>query len=215
MPTLTVSDIKTLVRDMITEATPSVVTDTELTNLINDGYKEVAVKSLSYEKKITKTNIPIARRISLIGENILKVHYVEYNLGSSCLGMQQIFPERIGHIPIDGYSPQNYFKWWNCLTIEPMPDVATYDLYIYASCIPGTVLTDSDYLTYLPEEFHECVWQFALTYASYKLKRYGEAAMYYNRYIDNLQKRKFEYVYKYADPRLIQDIPANVKKTRK
>jgi hypothetical protein len=146
--------------------------DTELTNLINDGYKEVAVKSLAYEKKITKTNIQIARRISVIGDNVLKVHYLEYNFSTGCYGMQQIFPERIGHIPIDGYSPQYYFKWWNCITIEPLPDVATYDLYIYASCIPDVVLTDSDYLTYLPEEFHECVLMFVLTYSCYKLKRY-------------------------------------------
>jgi hypothetical protein len=38
--------------------------------------------------------------------------------------------------------------------------------------------------------------------------------MYYNRYITNLQKRKFEYVYKYADSKFIQDVPANVKKVR-
>lgn len=213
MATLTLATIRNLIRSDLNEATTTAITDTELNSIINDGYKDVSVKGMCYENKITLTDIPISiRMIPLSSYNIVRLNYVEYNLGASgCLGLLSVMPQTIGHIPINGYSPQYYFKWGNYLVIEPLPDVGTYDLFLYASCYPAAVMTaDGDTPASLPIEFHESVYQYALAFSCLKLKRWGDAANFYNKYIENVQSKKFEYVSKYPDSRMMHELPATV-----
>lgn len=212
MATLTLTLMRTLIRGTLNESSTSILSDTELNSLINDGYKDVCVKALCYESKLTKSNITASVPfVSLKSDNVIKVNYVEYDLGSSGLGMISAYPQTLGHVTINGYTPQYWFQWGDILVIEPLPDVATYDLYVYASCYPSAVLSgDSDTASCVPAEFHECILMFATSFACLKLKRWGDAAMFYNKYIESVQSKKAEYVSKYTEVRQLHDIPANV-----
>jgi hypothetical protein len=118
MGTLTLKIIRDLIRSNLNESGTTGITDTELNSIINDGYKDTAAKGLCYESKITMTNISASVRVlPLIGNNVIRVNYVEYNLASSGLGMMSIMPQNMGHMPIDGTTPQFWFQWGDFLII--------------------------------------------------------------------------------------------------
>ena len=212
MATLTLSTIRNLVRSDLNERSTTSLTNTELNAIINDGYKDVAAKALCYENKLTKSNIPVSvRMIPLASDNVIKVNYVEYDLGTSCLGLMEILPTALGHVPIDGYTPQFWFQWGDYLVIEPLPDAGTYDLFVYASCYPSAVMSsDSATPSDLPIEFHEDVYFFAKAFANLKLKRWADFAVAYNAYITDIQIKKAKYITKYPDTRALHTLPQNV-----
>jgi hypothetical protein len=128
--------------------------------------------------------------------------------------MLRIVPQAIGANPLSGNAPQNWFTWGRYIVIEPVPDVATYDLAIYASCYPAAEMTaDSDTPASLPPEFHECVYLFARAYANLKLRRWGAFSSGYNAYIADVQGKKYEYILKHPDPRASSVIPEFVEVT--
>jgi len=212
MATLTLGTIRNMVRSELNEITYLSISNDEISGLVNDGIKDISVKALCYESLITKSNIPkSARLISLAGDNIININSVSY-AGKTEIGMECVIPQKLGHIPINGYTPQFWFKWGNYLIIEPLPDVATYSVYIFASCYPTSViLNDGDFIPNLPVEFHECVYLYTLTYSCFKLKRWQEGGEFYNRYVESVQMKKFEYVMKATDYDNT-DIPAKVSK---
>ena len=212
MSTLTLKNIRDLVRSGLNEPSTTAITDTELNSIINDGYINVAVKGLCYEDKIAVTSIPSSIDIiSLLSYNIVRVNYVEYNLGTSALGMTCVLPQAIGHIPLDGNSPQYWFQWGYYLKIEPMPATATYSLNLFASCYPTTaMLADDDTPSLIPSEFHECVYLYAMTFSCFKLRRWEDAIMNYNRFTESVQIKRLEYVSKFAEVRAVQDVPKTV-----
>ena len=222
MGTLTLSTIRSLIRSDLNESSTTLLSNTELNSLVNDGYKDTAVKGLCYEKKITFSNIATQKIIALdfATNRILRVNYVEYKSGSTegGWGLVGILPQAIGHCDLEYVNvtngtgtPQFWYQWGDYLVIEPLPDVNSYDLEVYASCYPDAVVSsDSGLLTYLPVEFHECAYLFALSFAALKLKRWGDAANAYNRYIVEVQRKRNEYIMKYPDGRFDHELPDNV-----
>lgn len=212
MGLLTLTLIRAIVRRNLDLASVTPISDTELNAIINDGYRDVCVKSLCYETKITQTNIPASiRYVPLMSSNVIRVNYVEYDLSSSCLGMQEVLPQTIGHTPADTSVPRYWFQWGDYLVIEPLPDVATYDLFIYASCLPSTDLSgDTDKPSAVPPELQDCIAIFATAFSALKLKRWAAFAYYYNKYIELVQLYKDEYITKYPEARSLQDIPNTV-----
>jgi hypothetical protein len=217
MSTMTLAVIRTLIRSELNETGTSLLTDTELNRIVNDGYKDVAVKGLCYENKLTYDNISTGTRtISLSANGVIRVNYVEYKTGTTegGLGLLCVAPQTIGHSTIDeaANTPRYWFQWGQNLIIEPVPDAATYDLAVYAACYPAAVLSaDGDKPDSIPVEFHECVYGFALAFAAYKLKRWGDAGNAYNRYIMDVQRKRAEYVTKYPEGRYTHEIPDDVK----
>lgn len=209
MATLTLTLMRSMVRDLLNESSTTSITDTEINTAVNDGYKDVAVKALCYESKIAKSNIPAAiNRVSLVGSNVVRVNYVEYDLSTSCLGMLGTMPQTMGHSSIDTYAPQYWFQWGEYLVIDPTPDAATYDLNVFASCYPSAVLSnDSDTLSCLPVEFHEDVINFATSFLAYKLRRWTEASYFYNKYIASIQRKRVEYIAKVPENFYATQIP--------
>ena len=209
MATLTLSTIRSLLRNDLNDSGTVTLTDAELNTLINDGYKDVCVKGCCYESKITKSNIPTGvSLVPLVGLSVIRVNYVAYDTGTGEKGMLRIVPQALGANPLTGATPQHWFQWGPYLVIEPTPDVATYDLFVYASCYPATVLSnDTDTPSAVPAEFHECVYRFSMAYANLKLRRWGRFATAYNEYIIDLQAKREEYIAKHPDPREIKRIP--------
>ncbi len=213
MATLTLVKIRTLVRSNKNNINTSLISDLELNAIINDGYKDVCIKSLCYEKKITKTNILSGvSMVPILTDNIVNINFVEYDLGSSgCIGMVEVIPNIVGRLSVDNYTPQFWFQWGDYLIIDPVPAVSTYDLNIYASCYPDTVITnDFDTPLYLPTEFHESIINFCTYAASIKLKRWADISDSYNYYINDLQRKRYEYINKQIDYRMYTEIPNSV-----
>lgn len=216
MGTLTITNIINNVRSALNETSTTMLSDAELTILINDGYKDICAKALSYEKKITKDNISTSQKIvPLVGENVARINYVEYKSGTTegGKGMMCVLPQAVGHIPINTNAPQYWYQWGEYLVLEPLPDAATYDLSVYASCYPSAVLvaTSADLpASDLPVEFHEDVYYFTLAFAALKLKRWADAATAYNRYIADIQIKRMQYITKQVDIRMTHELPESV-----
>jgi hypothetical protein len=209
MGTLTLSTMRSLLRSRYNEASTVRVTDTELNAILNDGYKDTAVKGLCYECKIPKTNIPSAvKMVPLRGSNVVRVMFVEYDkgvLGST--GLLCAAPQMTGYEPIKSDVPKSWFQWGEFLTIEPPPDVATYDLNIFAACYPAAEMGDSDTPSSLPAEFHECVYLFGEAFTALKLKRWSDFHLIYNKYIDTVQSKRMQFISKFPDSRDMNEIP--------
>lgn len=217
MGTLTLAVIRNLVRSDLNETTTTMLTDTELNSIVNDGYKDVCAKGLCYENKLTFDNIAAEKIVSLIGNNVIRVNYVEYKSGTTQggKGMLGILPQSVGHNPINSNTPHQWFQWGQYLIIEPIPDVATCDLAVYAACYPAAVMSaDGDLPASIPVEFHECVYMFAVAFAALKLKRWSDAANAYNKYIVDIQRKRSEYIMKYPDGRISHWLPDSVEEKR-
>ena len=214
MATMTLGTIRNLTRSDLNETTTTMLSDTELNSIANDGYKDTAVKGLCYENKITKDNIAASEKvISLISSNVVRVNYVEYKSGTTegGKGLLCALPQMVGYVTINANVPQYWFQWGPYLIIEPLPDAGTYDLAVYASCYPAAVMSaDGDTPANLPIEFHECVYYFTLAFAALKLKRWADAANAYNKYTTSVQQKRSEYIMKYPDGRLSHEIPESV-----
>jgi hypothetical protein len=209
---LTLATMRNLIRSSLNESTTTSFTDAELNTILNSGYVDVAVKGLCYERQISKTDISSSiRMIPIATDNIIKINQVEYDFGSGCRGMLQVFPQTIGHTLIDTYVPQYWFRWNDYLTVEPLPDAGTYDLNIYAACYPTTAMSaDGDTAALLPLKFQECVYMYGIAFALFKLSRWADAIMAYNKYIESVQSKKFEYIIRPIEDRNTHELPARV-----
>ena len=216
MGTLTLLTMRNLLRSDLNESSTTMLIDAELDKFINDGYKDVAIKGLCYENKIAFDNIPVTQKVVPLlpaTNRIFRVNYVEYKTGATegGLGLLAVLPQTVGRVPINSSAPQYWYQWGDSLIIEPLPDAGTYDLAVYAACYPAAVMSaDGDLATSLPAEFHECVYLFALAYASLKLGRWSDAANTYNRYLADIQRKRMEYIMKFPDQRISQYLPDSV-----
>lgn len=221
MATLTLATIRNLVRSNLNITATSTLSDTELNIIINDGYKDVACKSLAYEVKIAKSNIAVGERlVSLVGSNVIKVNYVEYLSGTTQggWGLVKALPQSFGHNDIDPvnltnyYGPPRYwFQWGEYIAIDPIPDVSTYDLSVYASCYPAAVISgDTAVPTSLPTEFHDCIALFATAFSALKLRRWRDMSIFYNIYISTISQLTSEYIKRYPEGRLAYTVPTTV-----
>jgi hypothetical protein len=125
-------------------------------------------------------------------------------------GLLKVIPTVLGYAPIEDNYPGYWYPWGNYVILEPVPD-GVYSLNVFSSGVPGTELTlSTDYPTGLPEEFHPCIVDFACYVLSFKLKKWQQAARFYNIYIKNLNARKKEYMDRKAERRNVHSLPLNL-----
>jgi hypothetical protein len=83
--------------------------------------------------------------VPLVPVDCIKVNYVAYDTGSGEKGLLPALPEAFNGYNYNGAQPQIWFPWGGFIVIGPTPDVATYDLNVYASCYPAAAMSaDSD-----------------------------------------------------------------------
>src|SRR4030042_1648486 len=103
MGTLTLATMRNLIRSDLNETSTTMLSNTELNSLLNDGYKDTAAKGLCYENKIAFSNIAAEKIVDLVPatNRIIRVNYVEYKSGTTegGWGMLGILPQAEGHIP--------------------------------------------------------------------------------------------------------------------
>jgi hypothetical protein len=198
-------EIKALILQEFNEPSSGCISDTELFAAINDGYKDVAIKTGCIENILSPVTITGVHRIRYTGTCVTDVQY-------STLGT--ISSDTIGHSPLDGTAPQYWFQWGNEIIIDPVPDT-TYSLSVFVDGLPSSQITsDSSALTDLPLEFRICVFYFACYVLAMKLKRWALVGTFYNRYIRSLQQSKAEYIKNSPDKKAEQDVPSSVKKVK-
>src|SRR5512145_1560351 len=105
MPSYTILDVKNLVRSHF--ANSDLVPDTLLLTFINEAVKDVAVKCLCYEKKISVSSgslYPGQRFLRLpVPSSIIKANYIEIvptDTTVNPIGLIKISPMNIGHIEL-------------------------------------------------------------------------------------------------------------------
>lgn len=213
MASITISTITSIVRDNLNEQSTVILSDTEISNIIKDGYKDALAKLLCYEvsEALTLVDGQKIYPIPATYQVPFRVTYVE----SNSKGLMEILPQIVGHLnPTDITSgkgiPLYWFQWGKNIIFEPTPNstAAGYTTNIYRACFPDSAPTTV--LTNLPAELDDCVADFATAYANFKLKRWGDAGLAYNRYIAGIQKRKFDYIIRPADPRTARQLPYQI-----
>ncbi len=215
MPTLTLATIRTLTRDELNELTEINLLTTELTVSANDGYKDTAVKALCNEivKPLTLVSGQKIYRIPTTSPLAFKVVHVE--IGG--IGQVRFQPQQMGsaNATVAGGSGATlyWFQWGGFIIFEPTPNAATAakETNLFCACYPAAALAaDADIPSSLPVECHESVFEFTLVSALVKLKRWNDAANAYNRYIGDVQRKRFEYIHRRVEPAAAKRIPDNV-----
>jgi len=205
-----------MIRDELNEQNTNVLTTTELNSIINDGYKDVAVKTMGYalNKTITTVDGQNIFAIPTTTARAFKVNFLDHNN----YGVQRTSPTTVGFAAATVSSgkgtPGYYFQWGDKITVDPLVDstAAGNTTTAFCSCYPAAVMSsDSDTPSSLPPEFHDCIVDFAVAFACLKLRRWGDAGIAYNRYIGNVQQRRFEYFQAVADRRSAREVPDTVK----
>ena len=191
-----VDAMKALIRTQLKEPSTAILSSAIILQAINDAYKEVASRAFCIEHEDTATTVAGDRLVPFSGHRVVEVKY-------GTRGLLKILPTIAGYANISGNSPQYWFQWGQYIVIEPVPDAA-YSLTLSVSDYPTAELTlDTEYSTSLPDEFHPCIVDFACYVLSLRLCRWDQAAKYYNLYIQNLKKRKKDYIDRKAEKRAI------------
>lgn len=216
MPTLSLGRIRSMVRDELNEQNTNVLTDAELTAIINDGYKDVCVKGLGNEQNVTLTGAA-GQKIFFVptgSARSFRVNFMTHAENS----MLRVSPTVQGHptATISGSgngTPFFYFTWGDYVVVDPPMDsaAASANTVAFTSGYPLAALVNAgDMPTALPVEFHESIFEYAKAFAAIKLKRWTDVGLSYNQYISNLQRKRFEYFHKVPDTRVARQVPDSV-----
>lgn len=225
----TVTNMEALVRSELDEATEYLVSTPELLAALNTAYKEVASRALCIEREgnvVTISGEPLVyvgdkqiKHMSVVsldglvgfadtaGVVFTDTSDVEWTdpetLTALCkIGIPCITPSTVGSSLLEdaGYWPQGWFQWGQFLYIQPVPD-DRYLLVLYLADNPDLALINgTDIPTDLPDEFQECIILFACYALCLKLRRWGLASAYYNRYVQLLMVKKAAFISHMPDP---------------
>jgi len=197
------TDIRARVRSLMNEDSNSTfLTDAILNRFINDGERDIAIKTGCIENIDTATTTASTRLVAFSGH---KVKYVEY-AGSTRTGIQRVTPKHLGFSTYSGATPQYWFQWGGSVVIDPLPATA-YTLYLYVSDYPQTEMSESTDEPAIPSSFHEDIVQYALARALMRDRKWQQAAFVYNKYIESIQAKKQMIVAQQPDPRSAIKIP--------
>ncbi len=179
------TDIQTAVRNILGEPTALKWTDAEIKRFINDGVRDIAIKTGCIESIVTLTTVASSRYVPFAG---YKINSLEYQPGSgNRVGLQAITPKMLGHLTPNGVAPQFYFQWGDQIVLEPKPGATTYTLSAHISIWPDYLQSDTTDEPLIPVEFHPLIVPYALAQALLKTRKFGTAGGYYQEYIAESQ----------------------------
>lgn len=201
-------DIRDRVRSLMNEdSNSSFLPDAILNRFINDGERDIAIKTGCIENIDSASTTASTRLVAFSGH---KVKYVEY-VGSATVGIQRVTPKHLGFATYSGAAPQYWFQWGGNIVIDPLP-ATSYTMNLYVSDYPHTEMSsDTDEPT-IPSAFHEDIVQYALSRALMRDRKWQQAAFTYNKYIESIQAKKQMLVEQQTDSRSVIKIPDVVQK---
>lgn len=212
---MNLGEARDLVRGILNETTSTTLTNTILDAAINDGQIDVAVKGMCYNQYDTIT-VPAGERIFDLDTGTYStgtytpIKVLQVMRTDTDLGVPQILPHAMGFVPLTSDYAAGWFQWGRSLVIEPGPDTVDDDYTIYFTAYPTSVLSAAIAEMAIPDEFHDTVVWFALSCACITLKRWTEAAAFYNKYIVDVQEKRNIYMMNNPDVRALHDIPERV-----
>jgi hypothetical protein len=139
-PKLTASDLESLSRIYLNEATAKFYTQAELYRWFSVGVSDIASKAGAVQRIL---NAQTGASVRTVDFNALKVQFVEYvpSSGRSIM-LTKIDPLKIGNYPITGTAPQYWYEYGTQIGIEPLPN-AVYQLRLYVSDIAKMIVFDN------------------------------------------------------------------------
>jgi len=231
---MNVTDMESLIRSYLNESSTVRVTSAEILAALNDGYKAVSTLVFAIEKEedvVTVASHPLVafsglcvNYVELISIGDLSgyedstddfwendaLEWVDAESTPQNIGIIRVSPKCVGYTKYRNVYPRHWFPWGKFLVIDPVP-LVRYTLRLYESYYPSAAMTlSTDTPKELPDEFQPCVTDFALYALSLKLKRWRQAADFYNIYIANLYERKAEYIKKKVEARTVHLQPDTV-----
>ena len=173
------SDVRTIMRDILNEPVASKWTDAQLNLMINHGERDTAIKTGCYEGIQVLYTKAHSRIVPFAGYRVKDVEYIPAS--GTNIGLQRIPPKAVGHATVDGITPQFWFQWGDNIIIEPMPTVA-YTLWAYVAQWPDYEMSDDADQPFIPTEFQTLLSVFGLFHAYLKVKKFGTSGLNYQKY---------------------------------
>ncbi len=184
----TLQNITTRIRDLLNEDVAVFWSDTELIRTINDAVRQTGILGNCIERTETITTTSATRLTRYTSHTVV---YAEY-LGTTPLGLIRIHPKQVGHVPINGTSPQYYYIEDGYVGIEPLPD-ATYSIRLYTLDYPSREMSVNTELPELPEEYRPLIIPYALHLAILKEGKVAASQQLYSIFMNEIQYHKFMY----------------------
>lgn len=203
------SDLRTRVLTITNEAsTSSIFTSTVLNRFINDAERDIAAKTGCLEHIDSLTTTASTRSVPFSGYKVKNLEYIP--VSGTRIGLPKITLKHFGRLPLTGTTPQYWTQWGGFVLIEPIP-ASAYTLYATISDYPLVEMSsDTDEPT-IPSTYHEDLVWYAVSRCYMRKGRREQAAYAYNRYIEDIQLKKFTRMYPKQDARLLTSIPEAVK----
>lgn len=162
----TLGNMRAYVQSELNDTSGVILLSADIDRVLNDGYRDVAVKSKCIEKMVMKRTIEnsnfvsapgmVVSYISLVGydelifENTTDIEWedisaiewqVVYTTGTPPnRTLIKMTPAMIGHVGLDGVIPQFWFQWGDQIFIEPLPE-DVYVLKVYYADYPESIYT--------------------------------------------------------------------------
>lgn len=201
------SDIRDRVRSVLNETTATFWADAQLNRFINDGERDVAIKTCCLENIDAATTTSGSRLVAFAGYG---VNYAEYIPASgNPIGLVKIMPKQLGRVPTNGTTPQYWLTWGSSVVIDPIP-AATHNLNLYVSDYPLAEMSNDTDEPSIPADCHELITQFAIYRALLRDRKFARAAGFYSVYINNVNAAHTIFVQKYRDRLISLKLPDRV-----
>jgi len=202
------SDLRTRVLTITNEAsTSSIFTSTVLNRFINDAERDIAAKTGCLEHIDSLTTTASTRSVPFSGYKVKNLEYIP--VSGTRIGLPKITLKHFGRLPLTGATPQYWTQWGGFVLIEPIPDSA-YTLYATISDYPLVEMSSDTDEPSIPSTYHEDLIWYAVSRCYMRKGRREQAAYAYNRYIEDIQLKKFTRTYPKQDARLLTSIPEAV-----
>ena len=203
------SDLRTRVLTITNEAsTSSIFTSTVLNRFINDAERDIAAKTGCLEHIDSLTTTASTRSVPFSGYKVKNLEYIP--VSGTRIGLPKITLKHFGRLPLTGTTPQYWTQWGGFVLIEPIP-TTVYTLYATISDYPLVEMSSDTHEPSIPSTYHEDLIWYAVSRCYMRKGRREQAAYAYNRYIEDIQLKKFTRTYPKQDARLLTSIPEAVK----
>lgn len=201
------SDIRTRLRSLLNEPVFILWTDEELDRLINDGERDIAIKTGCIESIDAVTTTASSRLVQVSG---YRAKYVEYVPGSGRpKGLARVNLRQFGYLDTNGATPQYWCQWGRHLLIHPLPDDA-YNLNVYMADWPQVELSADADTPEIPADFHNLIPAYGHWKALLKQRKFGSSGAAYQDYIGALQRSRAQLVERWPDTRADLRIPDRI-----
>jgi hypothetical protein len=206
------SDLRQRVRDLLNEQGVGLYSNAQLNRFINDGERDVAVKSLCLEREyslVTSNGVRYASPVTCV-----KVMGVEYLSSSgSRVGLGKIHPRMVGHVNVPDTAPRYWFPWGDKVCIEPIPN-ASYSLVAYVAVLPTCEMTLDADEPQIPSAFIPWIQRCAYIHSLIRGGRYASAVTEYQVYFNAMMLARNNTLLKYGNARGELDLPDLVEPIR-